>query len=149
MKSLKDLSLNGRRLFLRVDFNVPLSEGRVTDRTRIEETLPTVRLAVEAGAKVICASHLGKPKGKVKPELSLAPVAAAFAEALGHSVRFVEECVGPEAEAATRNLEPGEVLLLENLRFHAGEESNDPEFAKDLAALADVYVDDAFGASHR
>ena len=149
MKSLRDLDLNGRRVFLRVDFNVPLSEGRVTDRTRIEETLPTVRLAMEAGAKVICASHLGKPKGKVKPELSLAPVAVAFAEALGRPVRFVEECIGPEVEALVAKLAPGEVLLLENLRFHAGEEANDPGFAGSLARLADVYVDDAFGAAHR
>jgi phosphoglycerate kinase len=149
MKSLRDLDLDGKRLFLRVDFNVPLSEGRVTDRTRIEETLPTVRLAAERGARVICASHLGKPKGKVKAELSLAPVAVAFAEALARPVRFVEACVGPEAEAAAANLAPGEVLLLENLRFHAGEESNDPEFARGLAALADAYVDDAFGAAHR
>src|SRR6202162_3758189 len=149
MKSLRDLELHGRRLFLRVDFNVPLSEGRVTDRTRIEETLPTVRLAMEAGARVICASHLGKPKGKVRPELSLAPVAAAFAEALGRPVRFVEECVGAEVEKVAGKLLPGEVLLLENLRFHAGEESNDPEFARGLARLAEVYVDDAFGAPHR
>jgi phosphoglycerate kinase len=149
MKSLRDLQLDGKRLFLRVDFNVPLLEGRVTDRTRIEETLPTVRLAAEKGARVICASHLGKPKGKVKAELSLAPVAVAFAEALGRPVRFVEACVGPEAEAAAGSLGPGEVLLLENLRFHAGEESNDPEFARGLAALADAYGDDAFGAAHR
>jgi phosphoglycerate kinase len=149
MKSLKDLNLNGQRLLLRVDFNVPLSEGRVTDRTRIEETLPTVRLAMEAGARVICASHLGKPKGKVRPELSLAPVAVAFAEALGRPVRFVEECIGPEVERLVEKLAPGEVLLLENLRFHAGEESNDPGFAGSLARLADVYVDDAFGAAHR
>jgi phosphoglycerate kinase len=149
MKSLKDLKLHGRRLFLRVDFNVPLSGGRVTDRTRIEETLPTVRLAIEAGAKVICASHLGKPKGKVRPELSLAPVATVFAEALGRRVRFVEECVGQEVETVAGKLLPGEVLLLENLRFHAGEESNDPEFARNLADLADVYADDAFGAAHR
>jgi phosphoglycerate kinase len=149
MKPLKDLDLNGRRLFLRVDFNVPMSEGRVTDRTRIEETLPTVRLAIEAGAKVICASHLGKPKGKVKAELSLAPVATAFAEALGRPVRFVDDCVGPEVEKVVATLEPGDVLLLENLRFHAGEESNDPEFSRALARLADVYGDDAFGAAHR
>ncbi len=149
MKSIRDLELRGRRLFLRVDFNVPLDGGRVTDRTRIVETLPTVRLAADAGARVICASHLGKPKGKVKADLSLAPVAVAFAEALGRPVRFVEECVGPEARAAAEKLEPGEVLLLENLRFHAGEEANDPEFAKGLADLADVYGDDAFGAAHR
>jgi phosphoglycerate kinase len=149
MKSIRDLSLGDRRLFLRVDFNVPLSGGAVSDDTRIAETLPTVRLAVERGAKVVCASHLGKPKGKRKPELSLAPVAVRFAELLGRSVRFVEESVGPEAEKAAAALAPGEVLLLENLRFHAGEEANDPEYAKGLAALADVYVDDAFGAAHR
>ena len=149
MRSLRDLEIAGRRLFLRVDFNVPLSEGRVTDRTRIEVTLPTVRLAVEAGAKVICASHLGKPKGKVRAELSLAPVATVFAEALGRPVRFVEDCVGPEVEKIVERLAPGEVLLLENLRFHAGEESNAPGFAGSLARLADVYVDDAFGAAHR
>ena len=149
MRSLKDLNLNGQRLLLRVDFNVPLSEGRVADRTRIEETLPTVRLAMEAGARVICASHLGKPKGKVRPELSLAPVTVAFAEALGRPVRFVEDCVGPEVEKLVEKLAPGEILLLENLRFHAGEESNAPGFAGSLARLADVYVDDAFGAAHR
>jgi phosphoglycerate kinase len=149
MKSLHDLALAGRRLFLRVDFNVPLSGGRVTDRTRIDETIPTVRLAAEAGARVVCASHLGKPKGKPKPELSLAPVATAFAEALGRPVRFIEECVGPDAERASAALLPGEVLLLENLRYHAGEESNDPEFARGLAALGDCYADDAFGAAHR
>jgi phosphoglycerate kinase len=149
MKSIRDLSLGDRRLFLRVDFNVPLSGGAVSDDTRIAETLPTVRMAVERGAKVVCASHLGKPKGKRKPELSLAPVAVRFAELLGRSVRFVEESVGPEAEKAAAALAPGEVLLLENLRFHAGEEANDPEYAKGLAALADVYVDDAFGAAHR
>jgi phosphoglycerate kinase len=149
MKSIRDLSLRDRRLFLRVDFNVPLAEGAVSDDTRIAETLPTVRLAVERGARVVCASHLGKPKGKRKPELSLGPVAVRFAELLGRSVRFVEESVGPEAEKAAAALAPGEVLLLENLRFHAGEESNDPEYARRLAALADVYVDDAFGAAHR
>ena len=149
MKSIRDLSLQGRKLFLRVDFNVPLDGGRVGDDTRISETLPTVRLAMERGARVICASHLGKAKGKRKPELSLAPVAARFAELLGKPVRFVEDCVGPEAAKAADALAPGEVLLLENLRFHAGEEANDPEFAAALAALADVYVDDAFGAAHR
>jgi phosphoglycerate kinase len=149
MKSIRDLALKGRRLFLRVDFNVPLEDGRVSDDTRIVETLPTVRLAVERGARVLCASHLGKAKGKRKPELSLAPVAVRFAERLGKSVRFVDDCIGPEAAKAADALAEGEVLLLENLRFHAGEESNDPEFAKALASLADVYVDDAFGAAHR
>ena len=149
MKSIRDLPLQGRKLFLRVDFNVPLDDGRVGDDTRISETLPTVRLALERGARVLCASHLGKAKGQRKPELSLAPVAVRFAELLGRPVRFVDDCVGPEAAKAADALAPGEVLLLENLRFHAGEESNDPAFAADLAALADVYVDDAFGAAHR
>jgi phosphoglycerate kinase len=149
MRSIRDLSLDGRRLFLRVDFNVPLENGRVSDDTRIAETLPTVRLACERGARVVCASHLGKPKGKRKPELSLAPVAVRFAELLGKPVRFVDDCVGPEAEKAAAALAPGEVLLLENLRFHAGEEANDPDFARQLSALAEAYVDDAFGAAHR
>jgi phosphoglycerate kinase len=149
MKSIRDLALRDRRLFLRVDFNVPLAGDLVSDDTRIVETLPTVRLALERGARLVCASHLGKPRGKRKPELSLAPVAVRFAELLGRSVRFVEESVGPEAGEAVAALAPGEALLLENLRFHAGEESNDPEYAKQLAALADVYVDDAFGAAHR
>jgi phosphoglycerate kinase len=149
MKSIRDLDLSGRRLFCRVDFNVPLADGRVSDDTRIRETLPTVRLAISKGARIICASHLGKAKGKRKPELSLAPVAVRFAELLQKPVRFVDDCVGPEAEKAAQALAPGEVLLLENLRFHAGEEANDPELAKGLAALADAYVDDAFGAAHR
>ena len=149
MQSIRDLSLQGRRLFLRVDFNVPLDGDRVSDDTRIVETLPTIRLALDKGARVVCASHLGKAKGKRKPELSLAPIAARFAELLGRPVRFVDDCVGPEAAKAADALASGEALLLENLRFHAGEEANDPQFAAELAALADVYVDDAFGAAHR
>jgi phosphoglycerate kinase len=149
MKSIRDLEVSGRRLFLRVDFNVPLDAGRVADDTRIVETLPTVRLAVERGARVICASHLGKAKGKRRPELSLAPVAVRFAELLGAPVRFVEDCVGPDVEKSAEGLEEGDVLLLENLRFHPGEEGNDPDFARQLASLADVYVNDAFGAAHR
>jgi phosphoglycerate kinase len=149
MKSIRDLPLEGKRLFLRVDFNVPLEDGRVLDATRIEETLPTIRLAVDRGARVVCASHLGKPKGKPKPELSLAPVAVELARQLQQPVRFVEDCVGPEVEKVVAALAPREVLLLENLRFHAGEESNDAGFARGLAALSDVYVNDAFGSSHR
>jgi phosphoglycerate kinase len=149
MRSLLDLPIEGKTVFLRVDFNVPLEDGRVTDPTRIRESLPTIRQALERGAKVVCASHLGKPGGKPDPRFSLAPVAVAFAAELGKPVRFVEACVGPEAEKAVSGLASGEVLLLENLRFHAGEESNDPAFAKALAALAEVYIDDAFGAAHR
>jgi phosphoglycerate kinase len=149
LPSIRSLRLSGRRLFLRVDFNVPLEDGKVVDATRILETLPTVRLAREAGARVICASHLGKPKGKRKEDLSLAPVAVEFAARLQAPVRFVEDCVGGEAERAAKSLSDGEVLLLENLRFHAGEEANEPEFAAALASLAEVYVDDAFGAAHR
>ncbi|HVE66404.1 MAG TPA: phosphoglycerate kinase, partial [Thermoanaerobaculia bacterium] len=149
MKSIADLPVEGKRVFLRVDFNVPLDGDRVTDSTRIVETLPTIRHAIDRGARVVCASHLGKPKGKPKPELSLGPVAVELARLLQRPVRFAEDCVGPEIEDLAAKLEPGDVLLLENLRFHGGEESNDPEFARSLAALADVYVNDAFGSSHR
>jgi len=149
VKSIRDLNLQGRRLFLRVDFNVPLQDGRVTDATRIVATLPTIRHAIEHGARVICASHLGKPKGKPKPELSLAPVAVELAKRLARPVRFADDCVGPDVEKLAAGLEPGDVLLLENLRFHSGEEENEPGFARALAALADVYVNDAFGSSHR
>jgi phosphoglycerate kinase len=149
MKSIRDLSIEGRRLFLRVDFNVPLDGGRVVDATRITATLPTIRHAVERGARIVCASHLGKPKGKPKPELSLAPVAVELARQLQKPVRFADDCIGPEVEALAAGLQAGEVLLLENLRFHPGEEGNDPAFARGLASLADVYVNDAFGSSHR
>jgi phosphoglycerate kinase len=149
VKSIRDLPLQGRRVLLRVDFNVPLEGGRVADATRIVETLPTVRLALERGARLVCVSHLGKPKGKRRAELSLSPVAVEFAQRLGRPVRFVDDCVGSEVEKLVSNLENGEVLLLENLRFHAGEEANDSGFAAALASLADVYVDDAFGAAHR
>ena len=149
MKGIRDLPLAGRRLFLRVDFNVPLEDGRVTDSTRIAETIPTVQAAIDAGARVICASHLGKPKGQRSPKHSLAPVSSEFARLLGRPVRFAEDCVGEEVEALAGRLADGDVMLLENLRFHAGEEKNDPEFAKALARLAETYVDDAFGAAHR
>ena len=149
MKSIRDLAIEGRRTFLRVDFNVPLAGEKVLDATRIIETMPTIRHAVERGARLVCASHLGKPKGQRKADLSLGPVALELGRQLGRPVRFADDCIGPEVEKLVAGLEPGEVLLLENLRFHGGEESNDPGFARSLAALADVYVNDAFGSSHR
>ena len=147
--SVDQLDLAGRRVFLRVDFNVPLADGRVTEDTRIRAVVPTIDHCLKAGASVILASHLGRPKGKVDPRYSLAPVAARLHELLGRPVPLLPDCVGPEVEAATAALEPGDAVLLENLRFHPGEEANDPEFARRLAALADVYVDDAFAAAHR
>jgi phosphoglycerate kinase len=143
------LDLAGKRVFLRVDFNVPLEGGRVAEDTRIRAVLPTIEHCLKAGASVILASHLGRPKGTVDPRYSLAPVAARLDELLGRPVPLLPDCVGPEVEAAVAALKPGDTVLLENLRFHPGEEANDPEFARRLAALADVYVNDAFAAAHR
>lgn len=143
------LDLAGKRVFLRVDFNVPLENGRITDDTRITAALPTVRHCLESNASLVLASHLGRPKGKPDPKYSLAPVAARLAEILGRPVALLPDCVGPEVEARTSELKPGDVVMLENLRFHAEEERNDDTFARQLAALADVYVDDAFAAAHR
>ncbi len=148
MKTIRDLSLDGRRVFVRVDFNVPIEQGRITDDTRIRAALPTIRYALEHGATVILASHLGRPKGKPKPEFSLKPVADHLSTLLGRPVAFAPDCIGPAA-ADVIKANPHGVILLENLRFHAGEEANDPAFAKALAAIADVYVDDAFGSAHR
>ncbi|HKK52895.1 MAG TPA: phosphoglycerate kinase, partial [Myxococcota bacterium] len=142
-------SLAGRRVFVRADLNVPLDGDRITDDSRIRASLPTLERLRAAGARIVLASHLGRPKGEVRPELSLAPVAAALEDALGVPVRLAPDCVGPEVEAAVAELSDGEVLLLENLRFHAAETGNDPEFARGLARLADVYVNDAFGTAHR
>ena len=143
------MELAGKRVFLRVDFNVPLEDGRVAEDTRIRAALPTIELCLKAGAAVLLASHLGRPKGKPDPRASLRPVATKLEELLGRPVPLLPDCVGPEVEAAAAVLKPGEAVLLENLRFHAEEEANDPAFARRLASLADVYVNDAFAAAHR
>jgi phosphoglycerate kinase len=148
--SIRDLDLKGRRVFIRVDFNVPLDGTRVTDDTRIRETLPTLRLAAEKGGRLILASHLGRPKGKVDLRYSLEPVAAKLGELLAKPVAFASDCVGADAESKSKALKNGDVLLLENVRFHAEEEKNDPGFSKQLAALCDeAFVCDAFGSAHR
>ena len=144
-----DVEVAERRIFLRNDFNVPLDAGRITDDTRIAAALPTFHFLLERGARVVCASHLGRPKGEVIPDCTLAPVARRLGERLGRKVEFCPETVGPKAEKAKAKLKPGQVLLLENLRFHPGETKNDPAFAAALAQGADLYVDDAFGACHR
>lgn len=148
-RTLDDLDPAGRRVLVRVDFNVPMKDGRVTDATRIERALPTIRALSERSAKVVLLSHFGRPKGARKPEFSLEPVAAALEAALGAPVAFAPDCIGPPAEAAVDGLAEGGVLLLENLRFHPGEEANEAAFAESLAALGDLYVDDAFSAAHR
>lgn len=148
--TVRDLDVAGKRVFVRVDFNVPLDvDLNITDDSRIVETLPTIKYLVERNAKVILAAHLGRPKGKVVPEMSLAPAAKRLGELLGKDVRLAPDCVGDEVKALCDALQPGDVLLLENLRFHAAEERNAPEFAQQLASLAEVYVNDAFGAAHR
>jgi len=152
-KTIQDIELNGKRVLVRVDFNVPLEKQNgsivITDDTRIKETLPTLNSLIKAGAKVILCSHLGRPKGQRSPDESLAPVAPALSALLGVPVDFASDCVGPEAKAKADALAPGGVLLLENTRFHSGEEKNDETLAKGLAELADVFVNDAFGSAHR
>ena len=148
LRVLEDLDFAGKRVLLRADFNVPLKDGRVTDDTRIRRTLPTIQTLLDGGAKVIVLSHLGRPKGR-DPSLSLRQVAAVLAALLGRKVAFCEDCIGPEAEAAVAALPRGGLLLLENLRFHAGEEANDPAFVAALAKLGEVFVNDAFSAAHR
>ncbi len=151
--SVRDLNVTGKRVFVRVDYNVPMEEKDgvmvINDVTRIRETLPTLQLLIDKGARIVLAAHLGRPKGQREPSMSLRPVAAKLGELLGRPVAFVDQCVGPEAEAAAGALADGQVLLLENVRYHAEEEANEPGFAAQLARLADVYVNDAFGAAHR
>jgi phosphoglycerate kinase len=148
--SIRDLKMTGQRVFIRVDFNVPLDGGKVSEDTRIRATLPTLRLAIDAGARLVLASHLGRPKGKPDPKYSLKPVAARLQELLGRSVQFAADCVGAETEVKSKALGNGDVLLLENVRYHPEEEKNDPEFSKRLAALCDgLFVCDAFGSAHR
>jgi phosphoglycerate kinase len=148
--SVKDLDLRGKRVFIRVDFNVPLKNGAITDDTRITSSLPTIQYALEQGATVVLASHLGRPKGKPTPEFSMKPTADRLGELLKRPVVFASDCIGEAARSAVAEAHAGsKVVVLENLRFHAEEEKNDPAFAKALAELADVYVNDAFGAAHR
>jgi phosphoglycerate kinase len=148
-KTVKDIDLKGKRVFMRVDFNVPMAEGKVTDDKRIKAALPTIKYVLEQGAALILASHLGRPKGGPDPEFSLKAAAEVLAGHLGKPVQMAPDCVGPEVEKMAKALKPGDVLMLENTRFHAGEEKNDLELAKQMASLADVYVNDAFGSAHR
>jgi phosphoglycerate kinase len=149
--SIRDLDLKGQRVFIRVDFNVPLKDGRIGDDTRIRASLPTIQYALDHGATVVLASHLGRPKGHVNPQMSLRPIADRLADLLGRPVTFVDDCIGDDARRIVNQAQAsgGGVVLLENLRFHPEEEKNDPVFAAALASLCDLYVNDAFGAAHR
>jgi phosphoglycerate kinase len=149
LRTIRDVDVQGKRVLVRVDFNVPIENGKVLDDWRLRATLPTIRYLTERGAKVILLSHLGRPKGKRDEQFSLRPVAQRLSELLGQPVQFADDCVGEVAEQGVARLQAGEVLLLENLRFYAGEEANDEAFAQQLARLGDVFVNDAFGAAHR
>lgn len=147
--SIQDLDLKGKKVFIRVDFNVPVKDSKVTNDLRIREALPTIKYGIEKGAVLVLASHLGRPKGKAKPEFSLAPAAECLSGLLDKPVKFVADCIGPEVENAVKHAKPGDVILLENLRFYPYEEANDPDFARKLAAVTPLYVNDAFGSAHR
>ena len=148
-RTLEDLEVAGRTVLVRLDLNVPMKDGEVADATRIERSVPTVKELLDKGAKVVVLAHFGRPKGKREPSMSLAPLCAAARAGARAQGAFAEDCIGEPARRAVDALRPGEVLLLENLRFHAGEEKNDPAFADQLASLGDLYVDDAFSAAHR
>jgi phosphoglycerate kinase len=148
-KTIRDVDVRGKRVLVRVDFNVPIKDGQVGDDTRMRAALPTLNYLLEKGASLVICSHLGRPKGTVDPKYSLLPVADHLSELLAKPVQFAEDCIGAQTESAAEALQPGQVLLLENTRFHPEEEKNDPEMAKKLAALADLYVNDAFGSAHR
>ena len=148
-KTVRDVDVQGKRVLMRVDFNVPLQDGGITDDTRIQAALPTIEYLLDGGAALILMSHLGRPKGKAVPELSLKPVAVRLGELLGRDVQMAPDCVGEKVEEMAEALKPGDVLLLQNTRFHAGEEKNDPAMAEQLARLGDLFVNDAFGAAHR
>jgi phosphoglycerate kinase len=148
-KTVKDIDIKGKRVLMRVDFNVPMADGKVTDDKRIKAALPTIKYVLDQGASLMLMSHLGRPKGGPDPEFSLKAAADVLAGLLGHPVKMAPDCVGPEVEALAKALKPGDVLMLENTRFHAGEEKNDLELAKQMAALGEVYVNDAFGSAHR
>ncbi len=148
-KTIRDINIEGKRVFIRVDFNVPLKDGKVADNTRIVSALPTIKYALERNCILILASHLGRPKGKVVPELSLKPVSMELSKLLGRDVKFLPDCVGGSVEESIKNGKKGDTFLLENLRFHKEEKKNDPEFSKKLASYCEVYINDAFGTSHR
>ena len=148
-KTVKDIELKGKRVFMRVDFNVPMAEGKVTDDKRIKAAMPTIQYVLDQGASLLLASHLGRPKGGADPEFSLRAASEVLSTLINRPVTMAPDCVGPEVEAIAKALKPGDVVMLENTRFHKGEEKNDLELAKQMAALADVYVNDAFGSAHR